>query len=121
MPAGVALVVETVRVELPDPPAVKFKIVGFRTVVGPLAATGETFDATLTEPVKRLMPLRLILNNAERPGDRTETCGLAETTKSLETTVMLAMKVDQTPPVFEVYSPATHTVVVLEGSTPAPK
>jgi len=121
MPAGVALVVETVRVELPDPPAVKFKVVGFRTVVGPLATTGETFAVRLTEPVKRLMLFRLILNNAERPGDKIETCGFAEMTKSLETMVMLAMKVDQTPPVFEVYSPATHTVVVLEGSTPAPK
>src|SRR5438309_4325906 len=97
MPAGVALVVETVRVELPDPPAVKFKVVGFRTVVGPLATTGETFAVRLTEPVKRLMLFRLILNNAERPGDKIETCGFAEMTKSLETMVMLAMKVDQTP------------------------
>src|SRR5713101_7377072 len=121
MPARVALVVQTVRAELPDPLAVKFRVEGFRRAVGPFATTGETFAARLTEPVKRLMLFKLILNNAERPGDKTETCGLAETAKSPEVTFMLAMKVDQTPPAFEVYSPATHTVVVLEGSTPAPK
>ena len=121
VPAGVALVVETVRFDLAEPPAVRVTLGGFRTTVGPLANAGETAAVRLTEPVKPPTLVKLILNIAERPGVRIETCGLAETVKLLEITVMLAMNVDQAPPVVEMYSPATQTTVVLEGSTPAPK
>ena len=112
---------ETVRLEFLEAPAVKLRLVGFRTTVGPLLAEGDTVAVRFTLPAKLFTLVRLTLNTADRPGEITETCGLTASTKSPAMTVMLAMKVDQKPPDVEVYSPPTQTIVGLEGSTPAPK
>ncbi len=104
-----------------EPPAVKLTEVGFKTAAGPLLIVGETVAPRTALPVKPFTLLSVMLNFPEEPGEKTWSCGLAEIVKSADKTRMLAMKVDQTPPAVETYSPATHTWLESDGSTPAPK
>jgi hypothetical protein len=58
--------VETVIVEVADPPTFSVTLVGLNDMVGPLVAEGETVADRLTEPEK---PLRLVMLTMTVPED----------------------------------------------------
>ena len=53
VPTGVEAVVETVRVDVPDPPGGSVGLVGVRDAVGPLATMGETEAENVRVPLRR--------------------------------------------------------------------
>lgn len=107
-----------------DPEGGRARLVGLRVAVGPLT---ETFAVRATVPEKAASDATVIVDVPDEPGLGKRYVGLADTPK-LGTPVMLPMNVDQQlspKPQFPVarlwYSPATHAIVVSEGSTAAPK
>ena len=115
------MVVETVKVELFEPLEVKMTLTGFKTLVGPLLTVGETVAVRPTAPAKVPRLASVMLNFPEDPGVKIRICGLEEIVNPFEVIFIPAMNVDHTPPLGDTYSPATHTWVELDGSSPAPK
>jgi hypothetical protein len=75
-PVGVVDDVETVRVEVPVPPAERVTVAGLKDADGPF---GETALEMLTVPVNPPRLVRLIVEVADVPGVRARPFGLAET------------------------------------------
>ena len=75
-PVGVVEDVDTVRVEVPVPPAERVTVAGLKDADGPL---GETALEMLTVPVNPPRLVRLIVEVADVPGVRARPFGLAET------------------------------------------
>ena len=72
---GVELVVVTVSVEVPDPPADKVMLAGLKSVVGP---DGETVAARLTFPANAYWLLRVVIDVEELPTLMFRVDGLAD-------------------------------------------
>ena len=75
-PDGVVEVVDTVRGEVPVPPAERVTVAGLKDADGPL---GETTVEMLTVPVNPPRLVRLIAEVADVPGVKARPFGLAET------------------------------------------
>jgi hypothetical protein len=71
----VELVVATVSVEVPDPPADKVMLAGLKDVVGPV---GETVAARLTFPANTYWLLRVMVDVEELPTLMIRVVGLAD-------------------------------------------
>jgi len=75
-PDGVVETVDTVRVEVPVPPAERVTVAGLKDANGPL---GETALEMLTVPVNPPRLVRLIVEVADVPGVNASPFGFAET------------------------------------------
>ncbi len=92
---------ETVRVELPDPPAARVTVPGLRVTVGPF---GETVANRPTGPAKPAL-ISDMLDVPEAPARMLRLAGLAERPKSPDTVNVIATECADPPPV-----PVTVTV-----------
>jgi hypothetical protein len=79
VPVVVVVAVDTVRVEVPDPPEIILTLVGFNEAEGPLGET-ETANVTVFANPARLVTL--IVEVADDPGVTARPLGLAEMKKS---------------------------------------
>jgi len=113
-----AVVPELLMVSVDEtvPPDGIATLFGFSDKVRP---EGDAVAASEAVPENPPMLETPIVAVAELPAAMSAYAGLAEILNAM--TFMLAMYVDQTPPVVETYSPATHTWLGFDGSTPAPK
>ncbi len=86
------MVVEIVRVEMPDPDAEMETAAGIRDAEGPLTTTGETVPERITFPAKPLRLVSLTVVEFEEPAWTVRLVEVGEIVKSTMFTVTMACR-----------------------------
>jgi hypothetical protein len=82
VPTGVEDVAETVRVDVPDPPAGRIGLAGVKDTVGPLVRIGDIAAENARVPLRRFTLEAVIVDEPDDATGNEKDVGVAETTKS---------------------------------------